>query len=160
MSRYTVTAERGARVWVLQCKEFPGALSEVVRLDQADVIREAIAFVAGVPEDSVEIALEPVVDPKATKHLTAARSKRERAAQLTAEAANELTLAAQTLHGSGLTVRDIGWILDVSHQRAQQLVTRPLSQHVPTIPDHSFGGDSMSATVTVGSGSKVLGAVK
>jgi len=34
MSRYTVTAERGTRTWVLQCQEFPAALSELVRLDQ------------------------------------------------------------------------------------------------------------------------------
>lgn len=59
MSAYTVTAERGSRWWVLQCLEHPGAISEVARLGQAhDAMREAIAFVAGVPEDSVDIVLD------------------------------------------------------------------------------------------------------
>jgi hypothetical protein len=127
MSRYTVTAERGTRTWVLQCQEFPAALSEVVRLDQTDVIREAIAFVAGVTEDSVEYDLVPAVDPQALSHLAASRELRKRGARLTADAADELTRAAETLQASGLTVRDIGYILDVSYQRAHQLVTRPLN---------------------------------
>lgn len=53
--RYTVTAQRSGRWWALQCVEVPEALSQVARLDQADQIREAIAWVADVPIDSVEI---------------------------------------------------------------------------------------------------------
>jgi len=127
MTHYTVTAERGTRTWVLQCQEFPAALSEVTRLDQADVIREAIAFVAGVPERSVEHDLVPAIDPAALEHLTAARTMRTRAARLTTDAADELTRAAQALQRSGLSVRDVGYLLDVSYQRAQQLATRPLA---------------------------------
>lgn len=127
MSRYTVTAERGIRTWVLQCQEFPAALSEVVRLDQADVIREAISFVAGVPEASVEYELIIVVDPLVAEHLGAARSLRSQAAELTADAADELTRAARTLRDSGLTVRDVGTLIGVSYQRAHQLLSRPLT---------------------------------
>jgi len=57
MTHYTVTAERGTRMWVLQCVEVPGALSEVSRLDQADVIKESIAYVTGTPEAAVEYDL-------------------------------------------------------------------------------------------------------
>jgi hypothetical protein len=127
MSRYTVTAERSTRTWVLQCQEFPAALSAVARLEQADVIREAIAFVAGVPEQSVEYELVPAIDPAVLEHLAAARTIRARAARLTADAADELTRAAQVLRSSGLSVRDVGYLLDVSYQRAQQLTTRPLA---------------------------------
>jgi predicted RNase H-like HicB family nuclease len=59
MTRYTVTAERSGQWWALQCVEVPGAVSQVRRLDQAeDMMREAIAWVAGVPEDSIEIDVE------------------------------------------------------------------------------------------------------
>ncbi|WP_283818580.1 hypothetical protein [Jatrophihabitans telluris] len=40
--------------------EVPGAITEVTRLDQADQIKEAIAWVAGVPKDSVDIIVELV----------------------------------------------------------------------------------------------------
>ena len=127
MSRYTVTAERGARTWVLQCQEFPAALSEVTRLDQADVIREAIAFVAGVPEQSVEYELVPMLDPALLEHLTAARTIRARTTRPTTDATDELTRAARALRSAGLSVRDIGYLLDVSRQRVQQLSARPLA---------------------------------
>ena len=83
---------------------------------------------ADVPQDSVEYDLVLVMDATAREHLTAARTLREQAAQMTraAAAADELTLAAQTLHSQGLSVRDVGYLLDVSYQRAQQLTTRPL----------------------------------
>ena len=57
VTTYTVTAERSGRWWALQCVEVPGAISQVTRLDQADVIKEAIAWVADVHEDSIEINL-------------------------------------------------------------------------------------------------------
>lgn len=61
MSHYTVTAERGSsNVWVFQCREFPGAISEGKTLASAyDLMPEAIAFVAEVDEASVEIDLVP-----------------------------------------------------------------------------------------------------
>jgi len=48
--RFTVTAERGAGpVWVLQCVEHPGAISQTIRLAAADqLMAEAIGFVADV----------------------------------------------------------------------------------------------------------------
>lgn len=58
---YTVTAERGdGPVWVFQCREHPGALSESPRLlDAYRLMPEAIAFVAGVDGSEVEIDLRP-----------------------------------------------------------------------------------------------------
>ena len=64
MKQYTVTAERGDTAWALQCVEVPGAISQVDELEDSDghghgaeVIREAIAWVADVPEDEIEISL-------------------------------------------------------------------------------------------------------
>lgn len=60
VSAYTVTAGRSGKWWVLQAEEAPGAISQVARLDQADDIKEAIAFVTGEPEESIEIKVRVV----------------------------------------------------------------------------------------------------
>jgi len=124
MTRYTVTAERGRRWWLLQCVEVPGALSEVARLDQADdAMREAIAFVAQVEPSEVEIVLQPVVPPTVDEHVELAARYREQAQRANSAAARESRAAARALREAGLSVRDVGTVLGVSHQRAHQLLT-------------------------------------
>ncbi len=50
----------GKQVWVLESEL--GAVSQVRRLDQAaDEMREAIAYLAGVPENEVVIEVHPVL---------------------------------------------------------------------------------------------------
>lgn len=118
---YTVRAERSGKWWALECVEVPGALSQVTRLDQADQIREAIAFVADVPEESVEIEVIPVIDEDTKGHMDAARRLREESQQANRKAAEESRAAARQLAEAGLSVRDIGTVMGVSFQRAQQL---------------------------------------
>jgi hypothetical protein len=48
---------------------------------------------------------------------------RAEAARLNAEAADEYRAAARQLKDQGLSVREIGRLLDVSFQRAHQLVS-------------------------------------
>lgn len=65
MQRFTATARRDGRWWVVQCDQLPGALSQVARLEQAEVVhREAIAFVADVDESGVEVAVRPQLGPE------------------------------------------------------------------------------------------------
>ena len=57
---FTVTAERGNGVWVLESDL--GAVSQVRRLDQAaGEMREAIAHLAGLPCGEVEVEVVPVL---------------------------------------------------------------------------------------------------
>lgn len=61
MTRYTVTAERGQGddMWVFQCVEAPGAISESTQLEDAgELMREAIGFVEDVAEGDVDVHLE------------------------------------------------------------------------------------------------------
>ncbi|MDR0945908.1 MAG: hypothetical protein LBM66_07090 [Bifidobacteriaceae bacterium] len=122
MTTYTVTAERSGRWWALQCREVPGAISQVRRLNQADEIKEAIAFVAGVPEADVEIAVIPRIPAEAQRHLDRARELRKEADTARHESALETRMAARKLANDGLTMREIGQVLGVSHQRAAQLL--------------------------------------
>lgn len=123
VTTYTVTAERGSRRWLLQCEELPGALSEVARLDQADaVMREAIAFVARVPETEIDIELRPTLPGDVGEELTRAHQLRDRANALEQEATQHRLEVARALREQGLTVRDIGTLLGVTYQRAHQLI--------------------------------------
>ena len=65
MSNFIVTAERGisSDVWVLVCPEV-GAVSQVENLDDAaDEMREAIAYLADIDEDQVNIEVQRVDNP-------------------------------------------------------------------------------------------------
>ena len=58
VSHFTITAERDGKWWSLQAKELPGAISQVRRIEEAPVIKEAISFLTGEPEDSITVSVE------------------------------------------------------------------------------------------------------
>jgi len=118
-----VTATRTGRWWSLQCQEYPGAISQVTRLEQAaDMMREAIAFVADMPEDSLEIDVLPVLPEQFLQEQDSMLEIRAQAKLLNSLAAEHARAAARTLADAGLPMRDIGTIMGISHQRAAQLV--------------------------------------
>lgn len=124
MSRtFVVTAERGrAGWWALEAEEV-GAVSQVRRLGQAgDEMREAIAYLAGIPEHDVEIEVVPVLPDSYRRHLEAARRETAVAARANRAAAQESRAAARALREAGLTLRDVGEVMGISYQRAQQLL--------------------------------------
>jgi len=124
MTSYTATARRGTRRWVVQCDQVPGAITEVTRLDQAaEYLREAISFVAQVNEADVHVTINPVVDAAIAAELREVENLRTRARTADQEAAALHRSVAAHLQGEGLTLRDIGTILGLSYQRAQQLLT-------------------------------------
>lgn len=120
---YHVTAERGVGpVWVFQCVEVPGALSQGRRLADADVLmREAIAWVARVDPETVEITLE-VRLPDGLRARTSAlkaladevEAKRHLVAAESRELAKELS--------DQFSGADAARILGLSPQRISQLV--------------------------------------
>ena len=124
MSRrtFTVTAERGRGPWwVTECAEV-GAVSQVRRLDQAaDDIREAIAYLSGLPEDSFDIEVAPVLPDAFWEAMRGAEDQRDVAAAANRAAAELNQRAARVLRDEGLTLRDVGHLMGVSHQRAAQL---------------------------------------
>lgn len=120
---YHVTAVREGRWWALRCEELPGVFSQSARLDQvADVVREAIAYAADAPLDSFEIEVAPSLPESYAEELRAANDQREAARLATSAAAAHSRAAARILADSGLTVRDIGTVMGISHQRAAQLL--------------------------------------
>lgn len=122
MNRYAVTAEWTGKWWVLQAEDAPGAISQVKRLSQADEIREAISFVTGEPESSIEFELRPVAPSSAAKEIKSADEARELSRHYNAVAAAKARAAVLELREAGLTLDDIGAVLRISKQRVGQLL--------------------------------------
>jgi hypothetical protein len=120
---FTSIARKDDRWWVVQCDQHPGAISQVARLDQAqEHQREAIAFVADLPHEMIRVTVRAVLDPAITLEMEEAdrlRAEAESAAELSDTRRRHAALA---MRAAGLTVRDIGTVLHVSHQRAHQLL--------------------------------------
>lgn len=124
MIRYTVTAERGqGPIWVLQCQQFPGAISESRRLADADrLMREAISYVAEVDPDTIEIDLQPILPGDLEAEIQHARAAVTDAEQRQRAAATLSRKAARDLKSVDLTGADIATVLGISPQRVSQLV--------------------------------------
>jgi predicted RNase H-like HicB family nuclease len=127
---YRVTAERDGRWWLVRVPEVPAAFTQARRLDQAEAMaREVVSLLLDVPEDSFDLRVEPVVPPEIAQDLDEARRLRREAKQVSEQASDRVRHAARILAGQGLTVRDIGSILGVSYQRAQQLLVQSSDDH-------------------------------
>ncbi|WP_156807530.1 hypothetical protein [Acaricomes phytoseiuli] len=114
-------AERSGLWWVLQCVEAPGAITQVNRLEQADIIKEAIAFVAEVPEAEIEIDLKVVLPEQVKVHLDRSKELESSSGALRREAAQEYRAAVGLLREAKVTQADVGVSLGITQQRVAQI---------------------------------------
>lgn len=121
MSRHAIRAERDGKYWVIW---IDGVLrTQAKREREIELMaRDWLSLMNDRDAESFELDIEVVIPRAAQQHLERARELREASARARVEAARETAAAALVLHESGLTVREIGPLLHVSHQRAQQLV--------------------------------------
>jgi hypothetical protein len=90
--------------------------------DIEPMARDLIAVYLDVPPDSFAVSTQVELPDSVRYHLELVAKLRQEAADAQAAAAEEYRRAAAELKASGLTVRDIGAALGISHQRVQQLV--------------------------------------
>lgn len=123
---YGAAAERVGLWWMIRIPEIDG-LTQARRLEHAaKEAREYIAVTTGVPIDDVKVAVTVI---KIGELDIAAENKAVIAARLQASAAESAATdraarLAHDLSANHLTVREIGAVMGVSHQRAQQLLHR------------------------------------
>jgi len=122
MKTVTVNAERSGKWWVLDAPE-AGAVSQCRSLSQADAeMREAIAFQLGLPEDGFVIDVHVVVPEEYKALATQATKLRDQAEEASRLASLTWRRAAKVLADRRMSVRDIGAVMGISHQRAAQLL--------------------------------------
>ncbi|MDN4616388.1 hypothetical protein P5G50_18225 [Leifsonia sp. F6_8S_P_1B] len=124
MNTYKATITREGKWWMVAIPEIDG-LTQARRLSEAPLMaREYISAATDQPLDEVEVtaSVERVGDlVNISDALNDIRSSRAAAAVLEDHATVVATWLAQSLAAQNVTVRDIGTILGVSYQRAQQL---------------------------------------
>ncbi len=122
VNSYTAVASRGERYWLVHLPEID-QYTQARNLDEVEpMARDLIALWKEVPEDSFQLSVRVDLPDDVLYRLELARKYTNEAARAQSEAARERRDAAKELKRAGMTVRDIGKALGVSHQRAQQLV--------------------------------------
>jgi predicted RNase H-like HicB family nuclease len=124
--RFEVEAERSGDWWAMRVPALPGVFSQARRLERAEsMARDAIATFLGVPATAVEVSIrvrlpEPLGGQ--VDELLALRAALEADERRYAELSRRV--ATRLVSEAGLTVRDAGRVLHVTHQRVAQLVER------------------------------------
>lgn len=108
-------------MWVLECPDV-GAVSQTRRLDRAaDEMREAIAYLSGLNQSDIDIAVKPILPSDVAELKIQVESLREQADDVNEQAARASRDLVAQLKQQGYSQRDIGVILGVSHQRVAAL---------------------------------------
>lgn len=125
MTTYTVTATRDDGWWSLIATDVDGreVASQSRRLDQADgAIREAIALVLDVEEDSFDVEVIPTLDQTSVSDETLELLELRRELARLGDRSRRLTpQAVAELRAAGLTVRDVAELLGVTPSRVSQI---------------------------------------
>lgn len=117
---YEVKARRDGRYWSLEVPEI-NRVTQARSVEEAQVMaRELIELMTGETEFSTYVEFQ--LPLQAHNLIDAAVVQRELASRANAAAAASMREAAHALYDADVTVRDIGRILGMSHQRAHQLV--------------------------------------
>ena len=122
MKTYTAVCEPGERWWAIRVPGVRGVYSQARRLDRVEYMaRDAIALMLEVPEDSFRVVVKPDLGSELDAAVSRARKARERADRAQREAAEAATVAVTSLLALGLSMREAGQLLGLSHQRVAQI---------------------------------------
>lgn len=119
---YTAIIEPNHGWWSIRVAELPGVFSQAKRLDRVDAMaRDAIAMLLDVLPEAFDLIVREVLPPDVERAIASAREARADADARQEVASVRSREAVRTLTGLGLPQRDIGRLLDLSHQRVGQL---------------------------------------
>lgn len=119
---YEVTATRSGDWWAIDVPGLLGAHTQARRLDQVEhMARELIGLLLDVPEDSFDVNVQAELVDEWARLLRETREARTAADEASERAQRLVRTAVVTLQGAGLSTREVGQLLGVTHQRVQQL---------------------------------------
>ena len=120
----TAICERDDGWWIVTVPTVRGLYTQVRRLDQVEaMVKDAASLYFEQPEEDFTVTVVPQLDAATMNAVSQAATAKDhlRASEDVVAATNRA--AASLLANAGLTLRDIGSILGVSHQRAHQLIS-------------------------------------
>ncbi|MFM5968230.1 MAG: hypothetical protein ACKOQ8_04220 [Micrococcales bacterium] len=123
--KYQAKAYLDGKWWMVEIPEL-GGLTQARKLKEvADMARDFIAVTLEVPVEEVEISLtiERVHELDIAARIAKIQAEKQQAAALEKAALEDSRTLAQELANEELTVREIGLVLGISHQRAHQLLS-------------------------------------
>jgi hypothetical protein len=138
MTAYTARVERGEQFWLVTIPEIQRTTQARTLREVEPMARDLIAVMQQVDPQSFELKPDIMFPSVAYEHWTRAAKLREESARVQTEAAEEARTAARALADLGLTVRDIGTLLGVSHQRAAQLIAEATAAKAAGAPDRAI----------------------
>ena len=125
---YRVIATQEERFWLLSVPELD-VVTQARALDRAEAtVRDLIAVWLDVPADSFAVEVEPRLDDEWIRLLRETRDARSTADKASARASELLRTSVTTLHDAGLSAREVGSLVGISHQRVQQLLAERVGQ--------------------------------
>lgn len=109
--------------WVVTIPEVPGAITQCRRLDRvADDVSEVLELLTTKKPGTYKLDIHAEAPGRAGKLAAEARALRAEAATLSEKAAKTISSAVVSLSTAGFSLRDIGQLVGVSHQRVEQLL--------------------------------------
>jgi predicted RNase H-like HicB family nuclease len=123
-SSYVAHVERDeAGYWIADIPAVPGAHTFAKRLDQLPGrLAEAIAVILELNEPVGEPRLDVRLNPELDHLVHVAKERRHQVDAIATEASEATRLAVRALLERGLSLRDAGAVLGISHQRIGQLI--------------------------------------
>lgn len=125
---YRVSAERNERGWwIVRVLDFRHVVTQARRAsDIEEMARDVIALLEETPPNSFDLEIEHHVSGALDEDIAEARRLRREADELTVRSREATAQVARRMRDAGLSVREIGALLGIAHQRAQQiLAARP-----------------------------------
>lgn len=121
--KVTALAQRSGDWWAIEVPEVDGVFTQAKRLDQVpEMVADAVAMLEDVDPTTIEVEVVPTIPADLREHLELAKVQRAKADDLNVEASALIRRVAITLNREGYSMRDIGVVLGVSHQRVAQLL--------------------------------------
>lgn len=123
MTTYHVRVSRGDVFWLVHVPEINHYTQARNLAEVEPMARDLIAVMQEIDPHSFTVDVSVELPDEVTLHLQRSRALRQESDRTKHLAAHEVRVAAKELRERGLTVRDIGAALDVSYQRAHQLIS-------------------------------------
>lgn len=121
---YTATASREGRWWIVTVPAVDG-VTQARRLADVDEMARSLVAVTldvAVEDVTIDLSVAAVDGVEVEAELTAIRDERAQAAALERDASSRAQRLARDLVAQDVSLRDVGAILGLSHQRVHQLV--------------------------------------